>query len=157
MVWEDEASMREFEASNKMFLKYKRISSDIQAFYGLPIQSHGQWGGKEPFKVNKDAMPENSKIIVLTRAKIRLSMVRKFWSFVPKTSDALNDVKGRIFSIGVGELPLLFQATISVWESVDHMREYAYKNPFHLEVIKKTKELNWYEEELFARFRLVGQ
>ncbi len=155
MVWEDVASMRAFETSNKLFLKYKKISSGIQYFYGQPIQSHGQWGGKQPFKVMNGQPPKNSKIIVLTRAKIRLSKVKEFWSFVPKTSEALLDIKGRIFSIGVGELPLLFQATISIWESQAHMREYAYKNPHHLDAIKKTKELNWYSEELFARFHLI--
>jgi hypothetical protein len=35
------------------------------------------------------------------------------------------------------------------------MRAYAYKNPQHLEAIKKTKELNWYSEELFGRFYLL--
>jgi len=157
MVWENAESMRIFESTNRMYLKYKKISDSIQKFYGQAFQAHGKWDGVEPFKITKDAALENSKIIVLTRARIRLSQVRNFWRFVPKTSDALSDIKGRLFSIGVGELPLIFQATISVWESQEHMREYAYKNPHHLEAIKKTKELNWYSEELFARFVLVGE
>jgi heme-degrading monooxygenase HmoA len=55
----------------------------------------------------------------------------------------------------VGELPLIYQATLSIWETQEHMRAYAYKNPQHLEAIKKTKELNWYSEELFGRFYLL--
>jgi hypothetical protein len=29
---------------------------------------------------------------------------------------------------------------------------YAYQNPKHAEMVKKTRELQWYSEELFARF-----
>ena len=157
LVWENEQAMQHFEKTNRTFLKYQKISDSIKKFYGQAYQVHGKWGGIEPFKAQKEAAIEDSKIIVLTRAKIRLSQMRNFWRSVPKTSEALTDVKGKLFSIGVGELPLLFQATISIWESQAHMREYAYKNPHHLDAIKKTKELNWYSEELFARFVLVGQ
>jgi hypothetical protein len=44
------------------------------------------------------------------------------------------------------------QATFSVWSSADAMFDYAYSNPKHAEMVKKTRELNWYSEELFARF-----
>jgi len=32
------------------------------------------------------------------------------------------------------------------------MLDYAYKNPKHKEVVQLTRKLNWYKEELFARF-----
>jgi hypothetical protein len=59
---------------------------------------------------------------------------------------------GRQFSIGIGEWPLVQQATFSIWDSYKHMAEYAYKNPMHKKVIRLTREKGWYKEELFARF-----
>jgi hypothetical protein len=32
------------------------------------------------------------------------------------------------------------------------MMDYAYKNPKHREVVMLTRKLNWYKEEMFARF-----
>ena len=32
------------------------------------------------------------------------------------------------------------------------MLDYAYKNPKHREVVALTRKLNWYKEEMFARF-----
>jgi hypothetical protein len=32
------------------------------------------------------------------------------------------------------------------------MKAYAYRSRYHSEVVKKTRELGWYKEELFARF-----
>jgi hypothetical protein len=32
------------------------------------------------------------------------------------------------------------------------MMDYAYQNPKHREVVALTRKLNWYKEEMFARF-----
>ena len=32
------------------------------------------------------------------------------------------------------------------------MQTYAYQGQFHSQVVRKTRELGWYKEELFARF-----
>ncbi len=155
LTWESPEFMAKFEKTNGLFKKYEKISSSIQRIYGRAFQSHGKWDGVQPFQVTKQTDQIESKIIVLTRARIRLSQIKKFWDFVPRASDALNHIKGRIFSLGIGEFPLILQATLSIWESQAHMREYAYKNEHHLAAIKKTKETNWYSEELFARFYVV--
>jgi hypothetical protein len=57
-----------------------------------------------------------------------------------------------VLSIGVGEWPLIQQATISIWKTQKEMLDYAYKNPKHREVVMLTRKLNWYKEEMFARF-----
>lgn len=157
LVWQSWDELKKFEDSNHLFLNYQKNCSGIQKFYGQPYKVHGKWDGKEPFSAIEKTSFSDNKVIVLTRARIKIWHVLRFWKFVPKTSDALLRIKGRIFSIGVGELPLLFQATISIWESHEHMREYAYGNKEHIEVIKRTKEYNWYSEELFARFHLIDK
>ena len=72
------------------------------------------------------------------------------------TSAALAQAAGVRAAIGLGELPVVRQATFSVWESAQAMQEYAYRDARHREVIKLTRRENWYAEEMFARFRVLG-
>ena len=60
--------------------------------------------------------------------------------------------QGLIFSKGIGEWPIFMQATFSFWEKGKHMMDYAYSNKKHADMVKKTRELGWYSEELFSRF-----
>ncbi|MFN5849688.1 MAG: DUF3291 domain-containing protein, partial [Chitinophagales bacterium] len=60
---------------------------------------------------------------------------------------------GLIYTKGIGEAPLVQMATFSIWESAETLRNFAYNSPEHLEAIKKTRELDWYQEEMFARFQ----
>ena len=62
---------------------------------------------------------------------------------------------GFITSFGIGEAPVYRQATFSIWESINHVKAFAYASKEHAEVIKKTRAEKWYSEELFARFKIV--
>jgi hypothetical protein len=107
--------------------------------------------GLQPFQ--KTAILEmNKPIVVLTRATIRFRKLWSFWSKVGIVSQSLAGYNGVVMSVGVGEWPLIQQATISIWKSQAEMLDYAYKNPKHKEVVKLTRKLNWYKEEMFARF-----
>jgi heme-degrading monooxygenase HmoA len=44
-------------------------------------------------------------------------------------------------------------ATFSVWENVEALKNFAYNSPEHQEAIKKTRQIDWYKEEMFARFQ----
>ena len=72
------------------------------------------------------------------------------------TSAALAGAAGVRAAIGLGELPVVRQATFSVWESAQAMQQYAYRDARHREVIILTKREQWYSEELFARFRVLS-
>jgi hypothetical protein len=61
--------------------------------------------------------------------------------------------EGLIFTKGVGEIPLLQMATLSIWENLDALKKFAYNSPEHREAIKKTHQIDWYKEEMFARFQ----
>jgi hypothetical protein len=44
-------------------------------------------------------------------------------------------------------------ATFSLWKDFESVKQFAYKSKQHKEAIKKTREYEWYSEELFSRFQ----
>ena len=100
---------------------------------------------------------EQRAILILTRAKIKLTKLWRFWRDVPQISHSMLGMPGCHFSVGVGELPLIQQATLSIWENEQVMKNFAYRSHHHREVIKKTRKFQWYSEELFARFNIINR
>jgi heme-degrading monooxygenase HmoA len=104
-----------------------------------------------PKKTEYDGM-----IAVLTRATIRLNKLSAFWKNVETVSSQMRTAKGFITSVGIGEVPFIKQATFSIWQSKEYMKQFAYNMQQHAEVIKKTRKENWYSEEMFVRFKIVA-
>jgi hypothetical protein len=153
-VWNSEQDAQVFFRQNAVYQSFKAHASEQFTVYLQPTMAHGRWDGQEPFKVSA-AFDANEPTAVLTRATIKPAFLYRFWQYVPKTSRSIETAEGRQFSVGVGELPLIQQATFSLWTSGKAMMDYAYKSRYHAEVVKKTRELGWYSEELFARFKVL--
>lgn len=119
-----------------------------------PLSGHGAWDNKMPF----GALPEKNvyagKIAVITRATIRLTKLGRFWKHVKDTSDELSKADGLLYSLSIGEIPFIKQATFSIWSSMEDMKAFAYQSR-HKDIIQKTREEKWYREELFVRFRMI--
>ena len=153
-VWENEGASGDFFSQNEVFKSYQNRTTQIFTVFLQPTVSHGKWNAIEPFEKNGINDP-SAPIAVLTRGTIKTKYVYKFHQFTRTTSRSLEEAEGRIFSIGIGELPIVQQVTFSLWENEEAMKNFAYKNPHHAVVIKKTRELGWYSEELFARFQVL--
>lgn len=154
MVFDNMDSIYQFESESKVLADYLQICDKYTVIHAQPYVSHGSWDGVQPITRLSEQASEGRKL-VLTRAKIKWHKLWQFWQHVPLTSTAISEAKGRILSIGVGELPWIQQATFSIWDSEQSMKSYAYNNKAHLEAIKKTQNLKWYSEELFARFNVL--
>lgn len=150
-VWQSEAKALAFFKENSFFNAYRKRSNELFTIYMHSAEVHGLWDGLQPFE-NSAKIVSDKPVIVLTRASIRLNKLLSFWSKVGKVSESLKSYDGLVLSIGVGEWPLIQQATISIWKTQAEMLDYAYKNPKHKEVVLLTRKLNWYSEEMFARF-----
>lgn len=120
-----------------------------------PLQGHGSWDGKQPFGDLKIPVKHEGKIATLTRATIRLNKLKYFWANVAPVANSMTTAKGFIRSYGIGEMPWVKQATFSIWESKEDMQAFAYSMKEHAEVIKRTREQQWYSEELFVRFKIL--
>ncbi|MFK8102890.1 MAG: hypothetical protein AB8G15_10215 [Saprospiraceae bacterium] len=150
-VWDNENAARQFFQENSGFLKFKTRCEEYWTVFLQTSKVHGLWSGRCPFEptISSD---DHTLTAVLTRATIKYRHLLNFWQHVPKVSQSIENRKGLIFSIGVGELPLVQQATFSLWESARDMMDYAYRSHYHKEVVQKTRKLGWYREEMFARF-----
>ena len=151
-VWEDESKAIDFLKNSKLMKKFISRSASQQHFSLHTLQTHGLWGKTNPFKAVKRNLAEDEFIGIITRATIRPSRLFEFWRAVPKASKAIQKAKGVIWYKGIGEWPLIQQATFSIWKSLDDVRNFAYKNIDHSLIVKKTKKRNWYSEDMFTRF-----
>jgi hypothetical protein len=99
--------------------------------------------------------PGNGPLLVMTRASIVWYKSPIFWFYVSHASKYLENRAGLLFAKGVGEFPLIEQATLSLWDSSESLDAFAYKSKEHAPMIKKTRKIGWYSEEMFTRFRVV--
>jgi len=147
-VWENAAKAKTLE-SNEIYIQLEEKSRESQTYYMACTQSHGAWGGINPLE--PAVKYTSGPMFTLTRASLSASKLFAFWSHVPATTDALKKSKGLLFSKGVGELPIIEQATFSHWKSAEDMMDFAYRSR-HTKVLIKAKKGKWFKEELFARF-----
>jgi hypothetical protein len=120
------------------------------------IEGHGLWDGKQVFGDLPHKSEYDGQIAILTRATIRFSKLKQFWSSVDAAANSMAGTDGFITSYGIGEIPLVKQATCSVWQNKEALRSFAYASKDHVEVIKKTRQENWYSEDMFVRFKITA-
>ncbi len=153
-VWDNTQKAEEFFIQSSFQQEYNDKASHRSLYYLRPVHGHGLWDKVEPFYYQAP-LEQDSPWAVITRASISKRRMLEFWRHVPSVSKSIEDRPGLKLSIGIGEWPLIQQATFSVWESLNHMKDYAYKSRLHREVVTKTRDRQWYSEELFARFQVL--
>ncbi|MCY7359706.1 MAG: DUF3291 domain-containing protein [Rudanella sp.] len=169
-VWDTETQAEQFLASAQ-FEILTQGTDDVSTLYLEPYQAHGSWDGVNPFSVSSDQSrrgtaavssngstsrkPSGSLVAVLTRATIRPGALFEFWRNVPAVRQKMADHKDNLlFAIGVGEKPVVQQCTISVWRSSEAINQFAYRQSGHKEVVRESRTRHWFNEDLFARFRV---
>ena len=119
-----------------------------------PIASRGSWAGQEPFGPPRPP-PRDAPVLVLTRARLRARRALTFWRAIEPVGRTLRGQPGLLAAFGIGEAPLGFQGTISIWRGAADVARFAYRQPEHTTVIARTPHERWYAEELFARFHVL--
>ncbi len=112
--------------------------------------SRGLWSG-HPIEA-RAPVPDDGPIASLTRASIRPRKAIDFWSRSPAAEADLAQAHGCQLAIGLGEAPLLRQATFSLWRSSADLEAYAH-SAGHLAAIRAAYGRHHFSESMFVRFR----
>jgi len=152
-TWADADAAERFEGS-AVVRAWSRLADETLRLALRPTASRGAWSGRTPFG---DPAPvrEDGPVAAITRARLRPSRAATFWRAVPPVSADLHTHPGLRAAVGIGEAPLGLQGTFSLWDSPDALRTFAHRSAPHVDVVRRTAELGWYAEELFARFAIV--
>ncbi len=153
-IWESEDAANQYFSNHELIKKYQQNSTQQTTYFLKNLIAKGTWYGKNPFAVSVNISTEPLPVAIITRATIKLSKVRTFWKYVPTSQKHIMQSPGLLFTKGIGEVPVFQMATFSVWENIEAMQGFAYKNKEHRVAIEKTRTIQWYKEELFARFQL---
>ena len=154
-TWDKAVDATVFEAG-PVARGWGRIADERLRVDLRPLTSRGQWSGREPFGTPEPDRAYDGPVAALTRARIRVRRMVTFWRAVPPVSADLPGAAGLRLAVGVGEAPIGLQGTFSLWDSPAAVTEFAYRRPAHLEAVRRTAEVGWYAEELFARFAVLG-
>jgi len=161
VVWADPDRAGGF-AESPVGRAWQRVAHAEARLDLRPLSSRGRWSGREPFgdpAARPGGHDPSGPVLALTRARLRPSRAVSFWRAVPPVAAVLRDAPGLLARFGIGEAPLGWQGTVSVWRNTTHLRDFAYRSSEHRAAITGTSTQRWYAEELFARFEvrdLVG-
>jgi hypothetical protein len=132
---------------------WARIAESSARVDLTPLASRGTWSGRVPFGVPAAAKTDGP-VLAITRARLRPSKALTLWNAVPPVAAEIHAADGLLARFGMGEAPIGWQGTVTVWRSTADLVGFAYRQPQHRAVIARTPTDNWYAEDLFARFAI---
>jgi spheroidene monooxygenase len=137
-----------------IFQRYRAKACEDWTVFLAPTSARGQWAGAEPFAPTADPRP--GPLAAMTRATVKPRVALQFWKQVPDISQVIGADPNVVFKIGIGEVPLLHQVTFSIWPDTDSMADFARRDGPHARAIRAVRDGDWFREELYARFSVVG-
>lgn len=153
MVWDEIDEAKAFFHSDR-FTNISATSSEQYTVFLQPSSSRGTWSGFGNWRFGSQENGNKGLVCALTRATIKRRYLYDFWKMVPSISMIQKNYPGLIFSQGVGEVPVLEQATFTIWENTQSMEEFAYTT-FHGKAIQRVRQANGFKEQMFTRFNPI--
>jgi spheroidene monooxygenase len=112
--------------------------------------ARGRWSGQAMRAIAPPPGP-GEPLVALTRASIRPTQALRFWRHSPPSEAALAAAPGCRWAVGLGEAPVLRQATLSLWDDVAAMNAYA-RTGAHQRAIEASTREGYFSEWMFVRF-----
>ena len=155
-VFESEAAADAFLDASPTVEAYRAHAGELCLMKLRATSCRGSWGGQS---IGVSAsVGAGLPVASLTRASIRPHKALRFWSRSPPAEAALVRAEGCLLAMGLGEAPLLRQATFSLWENQAAMDAYA-RGGAHQQAIRAAMQDDWFSESMFVRFvplRITG-
>jgi spheroidene monooxygenase len=155
-VWPDEPTARARIESAPVYRRWRDHASEMWTIFLSPLSARGEWSGVQPFAAPASAPAPEGPLAALTRATLRPRALLPFWGRVPDISAVIGQDPNVVFKIGIGEVPWVHQVTFSVWPDAASMAAFARGDGPHGRAIRAVREEGWFREELYARFRVLG-
>jgi hypothetical protein len=149
--FDDEASARAFAGGAFAAAYRERAQESLHALLRA-TSCRGSWGGVS-LAVSASAQAD-APMASLTRASICARHARAFWRHAPVAQDGVRRAPGCRLAVGLGEAPLLRQATFSLWDSAAAMDAYA-RGGAHQAAIDGAWRHGWFSESMFVRFAAI--
>jgi spheroidene monooxygenase len=148
-MFDDEASAFAFAHQSRDVAQRASRSDDSLLAVLAVTSARGAWDGvsMRPVRSAEPGQP----VAALTRASIRPRHATTFWGHTPGSQRALARAQGCGLAVGLGEAPLLRQATFSLWESAEAMQAYA-RQGAHGDAARRALGDGWFSEWMFVRF-----
>jgi spheroidene monooxygenase len=151
-IFDGERAADAFLEAAPVMQAYRAHASELCVAKLRATSSRGSWSGQG---MAVTAAPASSgPVAALTRASIRPHKALAFWRRSPPAEAALERAEGCRLAMGLGEAPLLRQATFSVWENQAAMDAYA-RSGAHLAAIRAAYGQGHFSESMFVRFALL--
>ncbi|WP_326552746.1 monooxygenase [Micromonospora sp. NBC_01813] len=155
VVWDEPSAATGFDA-DPVGQGWQRIADSQVRLDLRPLLSRGRWSGAAPFGTPTGQPAADRPVLALTRARLRPTKALTFWRSIGPVAAALAQADGLHCRFGIGEAPIGWQGTVSVWRSTADLTRFAYRHPQHRAAIAQTPVQKWYAEELFARFEVLA-
>ncbi len=156
-VFDSEDHANDFVNHSALMTRYRERSEELFIATLRPASARGSWDGMS--LVEGESLSANAMLATLTRASIRPRAAAQFWRYAPAAQDSLADAPGCLLAAGLGEAPVLRQATFSLWQSTAAMDAYA-RTGAHRDAISAAWKHQFFSESMFVRFQplwLQGQ
>lgn len=154
-VWQDAAAAQRGTTSG-VWANWRARAAEDWTLTMAPTSVRGQWAGVTPFAATPLPADPAAPLAALTRATVKPRHALRFWRHVPCVSAAIGADPNVAFKIGIGEVPLLHQVTFSIWPDTASMADFARVDGPHARAIRAVRDGDWFNEELYARFRVIG-
>lgn len=150
-VWDDADALDRFRDEHPMSRRWDEAEERFDVRL-RPLGARGSWDGVDPLAGHAHGEPHTGPVAVLTRATVRWRRLPAFLRAVPPVDAHLGSADGLLRAAGIGEVPVGRQATFSLWRDAEAVQRFSSRSAEHVEVVRRTRDEDWYGEELFARF-----
>lgn len=148
--WEDRAALDQFLGTHPVA---EKLASGWAAALE-PIRAFGAWPGLPEDTPRSRDVESEGPVVVTTLARFKFSQAARFFSTSAKAEGRVIKSAGLRWSTGFGFPPFL--ATLSVWDSAQSAKDYAYGGgdaPEHPGAIAEDRSKAFHHRHAFVRYR----